>query len=147
MRDTLKGLGQKTRPREDSLAFSFSCEKEKYRIDQCLHWSMNSTDVLFVHDSNPLFVRKTAAPMGRHEKTKSEPGVAGPILKGRRRRQIRSFRGVYANRGNGVQSASSDAGTHERIRMHRSPCVGWRTIKEFTSVRTGPCTAPCAVRT
>ena len=28
------------------------------------------------------------------------------------------------NRGNGMEQASSDAGTHERIRVHRSPRVG-----------------------
>ena len=50
------------------------------------------------------------------EKTKSEPSEAGPILEGRRRLRIWSFRGTYGNRGNGMEQASSDVGTHERIR-------------------------------
>ena len=44
------------------------------------------------------------------ESTKSEPSKAGPILEGRRRLRIWSFRGSYANPGNGMEQASSDAG-------------------------------------
>ena len=44
-------------------------------------------------------------------KTKSEPGAAGPILRGRRSLRICSFRGAYGNRGSGMEQAPSDAVT------------------------------------
>ena len=46
----------------------------------------------------------------------AKPNAVGLIREGRRSLRICSFRGSYANRGNGMELASSDAGTPRGIR-------------------------------
>ena len=48
------------------------------------------------------------------KKTKSEPSGAGPILKGGRTLRMCSFRGSYANRGNGTELRSRPKGPNRK---------------------------------
>ena len=64
------------------------------------------------HDSNPLIDEKNRHP----QKTKSEPSEAGPILRRKKETADMQFSRRLRNRGNGMEQASSDVGTHERIR-------------------------------
>lgn len=69
---------------------------------------------LYGHDSNPLIDEKNRHP----QKTKSEPSEAGPILRRKKETADMQFSRRLRNRGNGMEQASSDVGTHERIRLH-----------------------------
>ena len=86
--------------------------RSTYRLRKTLPRALGSNPSLFMQESPPkggdFYICLTFTQQMPHANTKTGVPVRLPFWKGRRTQRICSFRGTYANRGNGMALGSSD---------------------------------------